>query len=401
MNKYNIDPDKNGYFGKYGGQIVPNELKILFDEVKTEYMTYRENPDFLQELKILQRDFTGRPSPLFFASKLTKHCGGAQIYLKREDCNHTGAHKINHCLIECLLAKKMGKNRVIAETGAGQHGVALATAAAQVGINCEIFMGEQDIAKQKTNVDKIKFLGAKLTPVSHGGKSLKEAVDAAIKAFTKNNKNTFFAIGSVVGPAPFPQIVRDAQQIIGKEVREQFLTQTGKTSPNHLVACVGGGSNAIGLFSEFLEEESIQMYGVEPAGKSLSQIGEHAATLALGTPGDIHGMHTYLLKDSEGNPAPVRSIASGLDYPGVGPQHSFLKDIKRVQYKTITDKEALESFHRLSQLEGIIPALESAHALTYAEKLASKLSPEKTIVVNLSGRGDKDLEYVLSSQEKH
>lgn len=401
MKQFDINPDKNGYFGSYGGQLIPKELKKLFDEVATEYEKYRNDEAFVKELRQLQSDFTGRPSPLFFASRLTNECSGAKIYLKREDCNHTGAHKINHCLIECLLAKRMGKTRVVAETGAGQHGVALATAAAQIGISCEIFMGEKDIEKQAPNVARMKILGAKLTPVSHGGKSLKEAVDAAIESFAKDNKFSFFAIGSVVGPAPFPQMIRDAQRIIGEEVREQFSKKTGGKMPDHLIACVGGGSNAIGLFSDFLENKEVQMYGVEPAGKSLTELGKHAATLSLGTPGNIHGMHTYLLKNPDESPAPVHSIASGLDYPGVGPQHSFLKDCDRVKYETVTDQEALKSFHKLSRREGIIPALESAHALAFAEKLAAKLPKEETIVVNLSGRGDKDLGYVLDLQENN
>ncbi|KKQ72142.1 MAG: tryptophan synthase subunit beta, tryptophan synthase beta chain [Candidatus Peregrinibacteria bacterium GW2011_GWC2_39_14] len=395
MKKYDIQPDKKGFFGNYGGQIIPDQLKPIFDEIADFYAKIKDTKEFKDEMNYYRKNYIGRPSPIYFAEKLSKKYGGAKIYLKREDLNHTGAHKINHTIGEALIAKKMGKKKIVAETGAGQHGVALATAAAVVGLPCEIHMGEIDIAKQAPNVTRMKILGAKVVPVTQGTKTLKDAVDSAFMEFVKDPQNIFFGIGSVVGPHPFPMMVRDFQRIVGEEAREQFLEMTGKL-PDNLVACVGGGSNAIGLFSAFLEDEDVKIYGVEPSGKGL-QPGNHAATLTLGEPGNIHGMHTYLLQDKDGNPEPVYSIASGLDYPGVGPQHSFLKDIKRVEYKLASDKECLDSFMELSQLEGIIPALESAHAIAYACKLAADLSPDQTILVNLSGRGDKDIDYVVES----
>jgi len=395
MKKYDIQPDKKGFFGSYGGIILPDQLRPVFEEIADFYLRIRDTKEFKDEINYYRKNYIGRPSPIYFAEKLSKKYGGAKIYLKREDLDHTGAHKINHTIGEALVAKKMGKTKLMAETGAGQHGVALATAAAMVGLPCEIYMGEIDVAKQAPNVTRMKILGAKVIPVSQGTKTLKDAVDATIAEFVKDPKNFFFAIGSAVGPHPFPMMVRDFQRIVGEEAREQFLEMTGKL-PDNLVACVGGGSNAIGLFSAFLEDEDVKIYGVEPSGKGL-QPGNHAATLTLGEPGNIHGMHTYLLQDKDGNPEPVYSIASGLDYPGVGPQHSFLKDIKRVEYKLASDKECLDSFMELSQLEGIIPALESAHAIAYACKLAAELSPDQTILVNLSGRGDKDIDYVVES----
>jgi len=390
--KYDIYPDKNGYFGAYGGQIIPPQLKPIFDKIADFYFSIKDTPEFKNEMNYYRKHYIGRPSPIYFAEKLTQRCGGAKIYLKREDLNHTGAHKINHTIGEALIAKKMGKKKLIAETGAGQHGVALATAAALVGIPCEIHMGEIDVAKQAPNVTRMKILGANVVPVKTGTRSLKDAVDSAFLAFLSDPENIFFGIGSVVGPHPFPMIVRDFQRIVGEEAKEQFAELTGG-SPDNLVACVGGGSNAIGLFSAFLENSDVNIYGVEPSGKSLN-LGEHAATLTLGTVGDIHGMHTYLLQDEKGQPLPVYSIASGLDYPGVGPQHSFLKDIKRVRYEIISDKECIDAFMQLSRLEGIIPALESAHAVAFAMKLSATLPKEKTILVNLSGRGDKDVDYV-------
>ncbi len=332
---------------------------------------------------------------MYHAKSLSAKIGGGQIYFKREDLNHTGAHKINHCLGETLLAKKMGKKKVIAETGAGQHGVALATTAALLGLECEIHMGEVDMKKEYPNVVRMKILGAKVVPVKFGLKTLKEAVDSAFGAYMQDTKNQFYAIGSVVGPHPFPMMVRDFQQIVGEEAKEQFLEKTGKL-PDHLVACVGGGSNAIGLFTAFLDDNDVQIHGVEPAGIDFKQ-GNHAATLTLGKPGVIHGYKCYLLQDEKGEPAPVHSVASGLDYPGVGPQHSYLKDIKRVQYESITDKEAIEAFTVLSRTEGIIPALESSHAIAYAMKLAAKLDKSETILVNLSGRGDKDIDFVVEN----
>jgi len=384
-------PDKDGYFGEYGGQIIPPELKLIFDSIDKEYQEAIKDNDFMAEYQKLLKDYVGRPSPLYFAKNLTKKLGGAKIYLKREDLNHTGAHKINHTLGEALLAKRMGKKKLLAETGAGQHGVALATAAALVNIECEIHMGEIDIKKQYPNVIRMKLLGAKVVTVSSGGRCLKDAVDSAFQAFLEDPENIFFGIGSVVGPHPFPRMVRDFQSIIGVEAKQQIKIEEGRL-PDYLIACVGGGSNAIGLFHEFLEDD-VKMVGVEPSGKSFKD-GEHAATLTLGKKGALHGMFTYLLQDEDKNPLPVHSIASGLDYPGVGPIHADLKDKGRVEYEVISDKEALEAFKELSKVEGIIPALESSHALAHAIKLASELGGDKIMIVNLSGRGDKDIEYV-------
>ena len=386
-------PNKKGYFGKYGGQFIPEELKSAFSEIESAYQKIKKDPEFIKEYARLLSDYVGRPSALYFAKNLTEKLGGAKIYLKREDLNHTGAHKINHCLGEALLAKKMGKKKVIAETGAGQHGVALATAAAIVGLNCDIYMGAIDVAKQQPNVVRMQLLGAKVIEVKTGGRCLKDAVDVAFQNYMQEYETAFFAIGSIVGPHPFPQMVRDFQLIVGKEAKKQILKKE-KRLPDYLIACVGGGSNAIGLFNEFLDDKKVKMIGVEPAGKSFKP-GDHAATLTYGTPGIIHGMFTYLLQDKKGNPLPVHSIASGLDYPGVGPNHSFLKDSKRVDYKTINDQEALKAFKDLTKIEGIIPALESAHAVAYAMKFAPTLPKNKIIIVNLSGRGDKDVDYVI------
>jgi tryptophan synthase beta chain len=385
-------PDEKGYFGEYGGQVIPPELKQIMDDINDAYDQVSQTEAFRQELAELNADYTGRPSPLYFARRLTEKCGGARIFLKREDLNHTGAHKINHCLGEALLAKHMGKTKVLAETGAGQHGVALATACALVGIDCEIHMGEIDIKKEHPNVTKMKILGCKLVPVSRGTRTLKDAVDSAFEEYLKDPVNFFYAIGSVVGPHPFPKMVRDFQSIVGREARAQFLAKQGKL-PDIVTACVGGGSNAIGLFTAFLGDEEVKLVGVEPAGKGLDT-GEHAATLTLGSKGAIHGFECYNLQDEKGNPLPVYSIASGLDYPGVGPQHCYLKDIERVQYETADDKECLDAFMTLSRLEGIIPALESAHAVAYAMRVAPTMSNEKTILINLSGRGDKDADFV-------
>jgi len=385
-------PDNKGYFGEYGGQIIPPELKHIMDEINDAYDQVSQTEAFQQELASLNADYTGRPSPIYFASRLTEKCGGARIFFKREDLNHTGAHKINHCLGEALLAKHMGKTKVLAETGAGQHGVALATACALVGIECEIHMGEIDIEKEHPNVTKMKILGCKLVPVSRGTRTLKDAVDSAFEEYLKDPVNSFYAIGSVVGPHPFPKMVRDFQSIVGREAREQFLSKQGEL-PDIITACVGGGSNAIGLFTAFLNDDEVKLVGVEPAGKGLDT-NEHAATLTLGSKGAIHGFECYNLQDDKGNPLPVYSIASGLDYPGVGPQHCYLKDIKRVQYETADDKECLDAFMEMSRLEGIIPALESAHAIAYAMKTAATMSADQTILVNLSGRGDKDADFV-------
>lgn len=385
-------PDKDGYFGEYGGQIIPPPLIDIMNEINDAYDKVVQTEAFQNELHELYADYVGRPSPIYFARRLTDHVGGARIYLKREDLNHTGAHKINHCLGEALLAKHMGKTKVLAETGAGQHGVALATACALLGIECEIHMGLVDIEKEHPNVTKMKILGCTLVPVSRGTRTLKDAVDSAFEEYLKDPVNYFYAIGSVVGPHPFPKIVRDFQSIVGKEAREQFLARENKL-PDVLVACVGGGSNAIGLFTAFINDASVKMIGVEPAGKGLDTT-DHAATMTLGSKGAIHGFKCYNLQDQAGNPLPVYSIASGLDYPGVGPQHCYLKDIKRVEYKTIDDKECLDAFMLLSRKEGIIPALESAHAIAYAMKIAKDMSSDETILVNLSGRGDKDADFV-------
>lgn len=391
-------PNKEGYFGEYGGAFLPPELQQVMDEITTAYEDIRNSSEFQQELTSLYQDYVGRPSPIFYAKNLSEKIGGAQIYMKREDLNHTGAHKINHCLGEVLLAKKMGKKKVLAETGAGQHGVALATAAALLGLECDIYMGEVDIAKEHPNVIRMKILGAKVIPVKSGLKTLKEAVDEAFTAYVQDPVTQFYAIGSVVGPHPFPMMVRDFQTIVGIEAKKQFALSPGGL-PDHLVACIGGGSNALGLFTAFLDDDSVKMHGAEPAGVSF-KTGEHAATMTLGKPGVIHGFRCYLLQDDEGNPSPVYSVASGLDYPGVGPEHSYLKDIERVEYTTINDKEAIDAFFELSREEGIIPALESAHAVASAMKLAATLPKNETILINLSGRGDKDIDFIVKKYGK-
>jgi tryptophan synthase beta chain len=384
-------PDQDGNFGAYGGQEIPPHLKKVMDEICASYEEIRETRAFQDELQELLSTYVGRPSPIFFCRRLTERCGGAEIYLKREDLNHTGAHKINHCIGEALLAKHMGKTKVLAETGAGQHGVALATACALVGIKCEIHMGTVDIAKQHPNVTRMKILGADIVPVSRGTATLKDAVDSAFEEYLKDPEHFIYAIGSVVGPHPFPMMVRDFQSVVGREARQQFLELCGKL-PDYLLACVGGGSNAIGLFTAFLDDQDVKIIGVEPAGKGLDT-PDHAATLTKGSMGSIHGFRCYLLQDDQGEPLPVYSIASGLDYPGVGPQHCYLKDIKRVEYVSITDAECLDAFLTLSRVEGIIPALESAHAVAYAMKIAPQLKG-KRLLINLSGRGDKDADFV-------
>jgi len=392
-------PDKTGYFGEYGGSFVPPQIQEVLDEIAEAYDKIKDDEGFKEELSTLYRDYVGRPSPIFYAKSLSEKYGGARIYFKREDLNHTGAHKINHCLGEALLAKKMGKKKIIAETGAGQHGVALATAAAFVGLECDIYMGEIDIVKQHPNVIRMKIVGARVVPVSRGTKTLKDAVDAAFEAYLEDPVTQLYAIGSVVGPHPFPMMVRDFQSVVGMEAKKQFKEATGGL-PDNLVACVGGGSNAMGLFTAFLNDKDVAIYGVEPSGLSFED-GEHAATLTLGTPGVLHGFNSYMLQDKEGEPLPVYSVASGLDYPSVGPQHSLLKDIKRVTYVTASDQETLDAFFELSRVEGIIPALESAHAIAYATKLAGTLGRDKTILVNLSGRGDKDIDYVVETYGKN
>lgn len=390
---HTILPSSDGLYGEFGGKIAHPELAKAMDEIEKGFREIIKDEDFIKEMKRLRETYIGRPSPIFHARRLSEHCGGAQIYLKREDLNHTGAHKINHCLGEVLLAKKLGKTKVIAETGAGQHGVALATAAALMGVKCEIHMGVVDIKKEHPNVSRMKILGANIVPVSRGAGTLKEAVDSAFDAYLGELDTSMFAIGSALGPAPYPEIVSYFQSVVGREARAQFLQTTGKL-PNKVVACVGGGSNAIGIFSGFLGDESVEKIGVEPAGEGLDT-SKHAATMSLGVKGEIHGFKCYVLLDEEGEPAPVHSIASGLDYPGVGPQHSLLRDKKLATYESATDAECLEAFMALSRLEGIIPALESAHAIAYAMKVAKDMSSDDTILINLSGRGDKDIDFIL------
>ena len=391
-------PDENGRFGEYGGSYVPDALKKAMEDIAVEYEKLKKDPEFIQELTYLNQHFTGRPSAITHLKNMSEKIGGAHIYLKREDLNHTGAHKINHCLGQALLAKRMGKTKIIAETGAGQHGVALATAATLVGLECDIHMGVIDIKKEHPNVIRMKILGANVVPVTRGTQTLKDAVDSAFEAYLEDPDSQMYAIGSVVGPHPFPMMVRDFQQVIGIEAREQFQEMTGKL-PDNVVACVGGGSNAMGIFSAFLNDENVDLYGVEPSGRGFKD-GDHAATLSLGKPGVLHGFHSYLLQDEEGEPLPVYSVASGLDYPGVGPQHSLLKDLGRVNYVTASDTEAIEYFFELSRTDGIIPAIESAHAVAYAAKLAREVGKGKTILVNLSGRGDKDIDFVIENYGK-
>ena len=384
-------PDREGYFGKYGGAYIPPELEAAFKEINSAYHDICQSHHFIAELRDIRKHYQGRPTPVYHAERLTRYAGGAHIYLKREDLNHTGAHKLNHCMGEVLLAKHMGKKKVIAETGAGQHGVALATAAAYFGLECEIHMGEVDIAKEHPNVIRMKLLGANVIPVTFGLKTLKEAVDSAFQSYMADYENAIYCIGSVVGPHPFPMLVRDFQAVVGVEAREQFLEMTGHL-PDAVCACVGGGSNAMGIFSGFLNDP-VELYGVEPGGRSL-QKGDHAATMTYGHEGIIHGFKCYLLQDEQGEPAPVYSIASGLDYPGVGPEHSMLNDEGRVHYEIANDEDALDAFYLLSRKEGIIPALESAHAVAYAIKLAKEME-RGSILVNLSGRGDKDIDFVV------
>ena len=383
-------PDKNGYFGEYGGQFLPPEFIPAFKEIDDAYEEICHSAQFINELRRIRREFQGRPTPVYHCERLSKHFGKCQIYLKREDLNHTGAHKLNHCMGEGLLAKYMGKKKIIAETGAGQHGVALATAAAYFGLDCDIYMGEVDIAKQHPNVIRMKMLGARVIPVTHGLKTLKEAVDAAFDAYLKEYETSIYCIGSVVGPHPFPKMVRDFQSVIGIEAREQFLEMTG-ILPDAVTAAVGGGSNSIGMFVPFLADP-VDIIGVEPLGRG-SGIGDHAASIAYGKKGILHGFESYLLQDENGDPLPVYSIASGLDYPATGPEHAYLHDCGRVQYTSISDDEAMEAFFLLCKYEGIIPAIESAHAVAYAIKYA-KEHETGSILACLSGRGDKDIDYV-------
>lgn len=384
-------PDQNGRFGKYGGAYLPAELVPAFEEIAQAYQTICHSSQFISELRRIRKEFQGRPTPVYHCERLSRMLGNCQIYLKREDLNHTGAHKLNHCMGEGLLAKFMGKKRLIAETGAGQHGVALATAAAFFGLECEVHMGEVDIKKQAPNVTRMKILGAKVVSVTHGLKTLKEAVDSAFESYAKNYKDSIYCIGSALGPHPFPLMVRDFQAVIGYEAKAQFTEMTGLL-PDVVCACVGGGSNAAGMFIPFLEEP-VDIIGVEPLGRG-EKMGDHAASMAYGEQGIMHGFESIMLKDAAGEPAPVYSIASGLDYPSVGPEHAFLRELGRVQYETSTDEEALEAFFKLSRYEGIIPALESAHAVAYAMKKAREME-QGSILVNLSGRGDKDIDYVV------
>lgn len=393
----NILPDKNGYFGNYGGQYISDELKQEFKRIEKAFIEAKEDIEFNNKLNYLLTNYVGRPSPVYYAENLSKKYKN-NIYLKREDLNHTGAHKINHCLGEVMLAKRMGKKKVIAETGAGQHGVALATAAALLGLECDIYMGETDIQKEKPNVERMKILKANVISVKSGAGTLKEAVDEAFKAYINNYENVMYAIGSVVGPHPFPMIVEYFQSIVGKEARRQFIEQKG-VLPDVIIACVGGGSNSIGLFNGFLNDESVKIYGVEPLGKG-ERAGDNAASITFGKDGILHGFKCKLLQDENGNILNAYSVASGLDYPGVGPKHCYLNDIGRVIYVTVNDKEAINAFYELSEMEGIIPALESSHALAYAFKL-SKETENKNILVNLSGRGDKDIDFVINSYPKN
>ena len=397
MNKSYLEsmPDANGFFGKFGGSFIPPILEKPFAEITKAYLELKNSPEFIEELKYVRKHYQGRPTPISYAKNLTNFCGGAKIYLKREDLNHTGAHKLNHCMAEVILAKYLGKKKVIAETGAGQHGVALATAAAYFGLECEIHMGEVDIAKEHPNVVRMKILGAKVVPATHGLKTLKEAVDSAFEAYLADTENSIYCIGSVVGPHPFPMMVRDFQSVIGLESREQFLEHEPKL-PDNVVACVGGGSNAMGIFSGFIDDKEVELYGVEPMGKG-ENIGEHSATLTYGEEGIMHGFNSIMLKDKDGNPAPVYSIGSGIDYPSVGPEHAYLKESGRSKVGLCDDNEAVDAFYKLSQLEGIIPALESAHAVGFAMKLAKTLPKDKTILVSLSGRGDKDIDFVIEN----
>jgi len=392
-NYFKTFPSKEGFFGEFGGSFVPPHLQEEMDKITDAYFSISKSHEFISELRSIRTHFQGRPTPVYFCKRLSEKAG-SRIYMKREDLNHTGAHKLNHCMGEALLAKYLGKKKLIAETGAGQHGVALATAAAYFGLECEIHMGEVDIIKEHPNVIRMKILGAKVVPVSHGLKTLKEAVDSAFDAYLVDPVNSIYCIGSVVGPHPFPMMVRDFQRVVGIEAREQFLDMTGEL-PDNVVACVGGGSNAAGMFSAFLDDEEVKLWGVEPAGRSY-KTGDHACSMKFGTTGIIHGFKCKVLQDENGEPSPVYSVASGLDYPGVGPEHCMLNEKGRVNYTDATDTEAIDAFYQLSRKEGIIPALESAHAVAFAIKLAKEKQRE-SILVNLSGRGDKDIDYIVDT----
>jgi len=385
-------PDGNGHFGPYGGVFVAETLIEALDQLKAAYERYREDPEFRAEFEYELKHYVGRPSPVYHARRWSEHFGGAQVYLKREDLNHTGAHKINNTVGQALLAKRMGKPRVIAETGAGMHGVAAATVAARYGMECVVYMGSEDIRRQVQNVYRMKLLGARVVPVESGSKTLKDALNEAMRDWVTNVNNTFYIIGTVAGPHPYPVMVRDFQSVIGKEARQQMQELAGR-QPDALLACVGGGSNAMGLFYPYIPDESVRLVGVEAAGLGLES-GKHAATLCAGKPGVLHGNRTYLLQDDNGQIIETHSISAGLDYPGVGPEHAWLKDSGRAEYVAVTDDEALEAFHHLCRLEGIIPALESCHALAYAMKMAPRMRADQILLVNLSGRGDKDMHTV-------
>ena len=386
-------PDKDGYFGRYGGAYISDDLKNAMHEITEAYYTICKSSKFVSELRRIRKEFQGRPTPVSYLERLSGTLGNVQLYVKREDLNHTGAHKLNHCMGEALLAKYMGKKKVIAETGAGQHGVALATAAAYFGLECDIYMGAVDIKKQAPNVARMKILGANVIEVTDGLQTLKEAVDAAFAAYAREYESAIYCIGSVLGPHPFPMMVREFQRVVGIEAREQFYSMTGEL-PDAVVACVGGGSNAIGLFSAFLNDP-VDIYGVEPLGRGTS-LGDHAASLKYGEEGIMHGFNSIMLKNENGEPAPVYSVASGLDYPSSGPEHAFLHTLGRVKYDVVTDDETIDAFFTLSRLEGIIPAIESAHAVAYAMKLAKEMG-RGSVLINLSGRGDKDMDYVIEN----
>ncbi len=388
-------PDNKGYFGDYGGQFVPETLIPVLDELAAAYKEVKTDDAFWAEFNSLSRDYSGRPTPLYLTHGLSKHCGGARIFLKREDLAHTGAHKINNALGQGLLARRMGKRRIIAETGAGQHGVATAAVCAMLGLQCIIYMGEEDMRRQSLNVFRMKLMGAEVRPVSGGSRTLKDAINEAIRDWVTNPRDSYYLLGSVVGPYPYPSMVRDFQSIIGKETRQQILDASGRL-PDYIIACIGGGSNAIGIFYPFLNDKDVKLIGVEAAGKGLST-GEHAASLAAGKVGVLHGAKSYVLQDSDGQIRETHSISAGLDYPGVGPEHSYLKDTGRATYVAVSDKEALEGFQLLCRTEGITPALEPAHAIFHAVKIAGSLKKEQIIVVNLSGRGDKDMDIVAEA----
>jgi tryptophan synthase beta chain len=392
-NSLRTGPDEDGRFGIYGGRFVAETLMPLIRDLETAYLTARDDPEFIAEMADLRTHYAGRPSPLYFAEGLTKHLGGAKVYLKREELNHTGSHKINNTLGQILLAKRMGKTRIIAETGAGQHGVATATVCARFGYPCVVFMGATDVERQKPNVWRMKMLGAEVRPVTAGAGTLKDAMNEALRDWVTNVETTYYLIGTAAGPHPYPMMVRDFQKVIGEEIRAQMLELEGKL-PDALVACVGGGSNAIGTFYDFLDEPTVKIFGAEAGGHGIDVENGHAASMTGGRPGVLHGNRTYLLQDAEGQILEGHSISAGLDYPGVGPEHSFLHDKKRVTYVPVTDKEALEAFQLLTRVEGIIPALESAHGLAHVLKLAPTMAPDQTIVLCLSGRGDKDVESV-------